>query len=323
MDINKDYYSILGLLQNAEQAVIKAAYKAMLTIHHPDKHLDNKAFAHEKTLEIMEAYKVLSNVDMRSQYDKDRLRKVEENQSTSEEGDAEDSENTDDIDTNYDEHESVYHTLDEDWDLVVKYYSDIDILERKLKILSPLLAFNFRLHILEKKNFETSDFTANRMESEYLEKYFGNNKLIQSFAKELLYLDKRDAAKELNKTVIVIGDLLEPKKVIIQICAQFKIENSKIYENLHLTQTFKKDEIGTKKPNSKTKLDICKKQINYAVFSTLICIFFMFIPHTLGYTIDLIIFISLIFSIRHIYIFSKKVNKIINTSDKLHKKKYL
>ena len=36
MNINKDYYAILGVLPNAENVVIKAAYRALSKLYHPD-----------------------------------------------------------------------------------------------------------------------------------------------------------------------------------------------------------------------------------------------------------------------------------------------
>src|SRR5690625_5976892 len=53
-----DYYQILGVIPSAETVVIKAAYRALASIYHPDKN-PNPA-AHEKTKAINEAYSVLS-----------------------------------------------------------------------------------------------------------------------------------------------------------------------------------------------------------------------------------------------------------------------
>ncbi len=39
---NKDYYGILGVTATAELAVIKAAYKALAAIYHPDKNSSNE-----------------------------------------------------------------------------------------------------------------------------------------------------------------------------------------------------------------------------------------------------------------------------------------
>ncbi|XP_063166201.1 cylicin-1-like [Candoia aspera] len=56
-----DYYKILGVTRNASHDDIKMAYRMQLKKWHPDKNPDNKKEAEEKSKEIMEAYKVLSN----------------------------------------------------------------------------------------------------------------------------------------------------------------------------------------------------------------------------------------------------------------------
>lgn len=66
-----DYYQILGLIPTAEAAVIKAAYRALISIYHPDR--NSAASAQEKTKEINEAYSVLSDPIRKSEYDKSRI----------------------------------------------------------------------------------------------------------------------------------------------------------------------------------------------------------------------------------------------------------
>ncbi|CAI5762817.1 Hypothetical predicted protein [Podarcis lilfordi] len=60
----KDYYEVLGIPQGATHHDIKTAYREKLKKWHPDKNPDNKKEAEEKSKEIMEAYKVLSNCVM-------------------------------------------------------------------------------------------------------------------------------------------------------------------------------------------------------------------------------------------------------------------
>ena len=48
-----DYYSILGLDNNADLDKIKASYRKLALLYHPDR--NKAADAHEKFLEISEA----------------------------------------------------------------------------------------------------------------------------------------------------------------------------------------------------------------------------------------------------------------------------
>ncbi|KAJ6665531.1 hypothetical protein lerEdw1_003372 [Lerista edwardsae] len=64
-----NYYEVLGVLHNASYDDIKGAYRMQLKKWHPDKNPGNKKEAEEKSKEIMEAYKVLSNKKKRNLYD--------------------------------------------------------------------------------------------------------------------------------------------------------------------------------------------------------------------------------------------------------------
>ena len=64
----KDYYSILGIDKDATDKEIKKAYRQKSLQYHPDKNPGNKE-AEEKFKEVAEAYRVLSDKDLRQRYD--------------------------------------------------------------------------------------------------------------------------------------------------------------------------------------------------------------------------------------------------------------
>lgn len=72
--MQKDYYQILAVIDSAEDAVIKAAYKALIQIYHPDRYEGDKHEANQKTKDILEAYRVLSDPDLRAEYNKTRVK---------------------------------------------------------------------------------------------------------------------------------------------------------------------------------------------------------------------------------------------------------
>lgn len=70
--MSKDYYRVLGVLDDAEDIVIKAAYKALAQRYHPDKWVGDKTEANRRMTEINEAYGVLSDPVKRKAYDSAR-----------------------------------------------------------------------------------------------------------------------------------------------------------------------------------------------------------------------------------------------------------
>lgn len=69
MSEKRDYYEVLGVAKNADDAEIKKAYRKLALKYHPDKNPDD-AGAEEKFKEAAEAYEVLSDSQKRAQYDR-------------------------------------------------------------------------------------------------------------------------------------------------------------------------------------------------------------------------------------------------------------
>ena len=69
----KDLYRILGVIDSAELVVIKAAYKALMMMYHPDRSEGNKEEAVRKSKDLNEAYAVLIDPEKRRKYDWDKL----------------------------------------------------------------------------------------------------------------------------------------------------------------------------------------------------------------------------------------------------------
>ncbi|MDR3031172.1 MAG: molecular chaperone DnaJ [Holosporales bacterium] len=65
----KDYYSVLGVKNNASQEEIKKAYRKLAVKYHPDKNQGDKS-AEEKFKEINEAYDTLKDDQKRAAYDR-------------------------------------------------------------------------------------------------------------------------------------------------------------------------------------------------------------------------------------------------------------
>jgi molecular chaperone DnaJ len=66
--MEKDFYAVLGVSKDADDAAIKKAYRKLARQHHPDQNQGNAA-AENRFKEIGEAYAVLSDPEQRRQYD--------------------------------------------------------------------------------------------------------------------------------------------------------------------------------------------------------------------------------------------------------------
>ena len=68
MSEKRDYYEVLGVSRNADEAQIKKAYRKLAKKYHPDTNAGD-ADAEQKFKEVTEAYTVLSDKEKRKLYD--------------------------------------------------------------------------------------------------------------------------------------------------------------------------------------------------------------------------------------------------------------
>lgn len=189
----KDYYRIIGVLNEAEDIVVRAAYKALAQRYHPDRWVGDKGQATRRIAEINEAYSVLSDPIKRKQYDE-----TTDNYAYQEE------KNTDELSS----------SVENEWKLVEEYYPDlVDVRQRLGKISKTLLA-SYQILMLEKKDFDHRLVIVKKLENEFMEKYFGTNSLIKIFAKDLFFMKRIDIVRELNTTVSVLGINVDADLVI-------------------------------------------------------------------------------------------------------------
>jgi DnaJ family protein C protein 3 len=69
----KDYYKVLGVPHDADELQIKAAYRKMTKLYHPDKAVKSgvtKEQAEKKMAAINEAYEVLSDPELKARFDR-------------------------------------------------------------------------------------------------------------------------------------------------------------------------------------------------------------------------------------------------------------
>lgn len=75
----KNYYEILEVNERASQEIIEKAYKILIKKYHPDLYVgEERQYAEQKVRDINEAYQVLSNDFLKSQYDMELQREKNE-----------------------------------------------------------------------------------------------------------------------------------------------------------------------------------------------------------------------------------------------------
>ena len=205
----KDFYRILGVIDSAEMVVIKAAYKALMMIYHPDRYEGDKEEAIKKTKEINEAYAVLIDPEKRKQYATEQSATKDQFEPDKKEKEPKNTGNNE---------------LEAGWLIAVELVKGLDDLYQNLHILSKDLAFTFKLKILETKRFDQAESIAEQFEAEFIEKFFGENKDIQKFSRWLLSKERRDAAKEINKIVAMSGSSLNAYDVIESIKRKHQLD---------------------------------------------------------------------------------------------------
>ncbi len=212
MDINKNYYETLGITPSAELAVIKAVYKALANKYHPDKNIGNAAQAEVKMRQINEAYEVLSDSSKRAAYDAARNKADEAVFEETEE-------------TLQSAEDLLAELIEKDWAVAEKYHPDVKACVEKLNRISRSLVLPFKIYVLNEQLFSKAKQIGNLMVEDYLRSYFGKDETILQYAYELLVDGDREAARELNRAIRVLGKDVQPEALIQSIDEEYQTEH--------------------------------------------------------------------------------------------------
>ena len=178
----KDYYRILGVLDDAEDIIIKAAYRALAQRYHPDKWGGNQNDATKRMAEINEAYSELSDTARRKKYDKEFFKFKSRNEESDEPSET--------------FNEEELNEIDEAWVLATEFYPSIKRDFEELRKINSVLANTFKVRLVETKNFNQSSEIKKQYEQEYSKRYYGENEYVRNFAKFLLTNNQKKAAVE-------------------------------------------------------------------------------------------------------------------------------
>ena len=197
----KNYYHILGLSfeSSPEKQLIEAAYKALVKLYHPDLYKGDKKSLSRKIREINESYETLSNEEKKKVYD-EKLK----NYHMSKSFDYSDQEFED---------KDVFNKkyIDEDWEIALLVYPELEKKKKKLSKYSQKLGFQFQFYLLETKEFYKFEIITERFINAFLERKFGTSTKIKLFSKILIENGFRKNAIYLNKLIKVLGSKSEDR----------------------------------------------------------------------------------------------------------------
>lgn len=205
----QDHYATLGVLPDAEEIVITAAYRALAQRYHPDRWTGDKAEGHRRMCRINEAYETIGNRARRAEYDKTRSSRSQQEFSSDEAQDYSEA------------FSSALADIEERWALACSIYPDLASLRSGLAKISTSLAFAYVTGLLELKAYDKRYDVAARLERNFLTRYFGSDERILKYAKILILDGHRAAAKALNKLVDVMGSEIDASLLITKIDEDF------------------------------------------------------------------------------------------------------
>ena len=206
---SEDYYAVLGVLPDAEDVVIIAAYRALAQRYHPDRWSGDLGEGHRRMSEINQAYAELGDKTRRAAYDS--VRTHTNKQEFTSDGEDERTE----------AFTSALKGLEDRWIIACRIYHDLIELRSRLARISTSLAFEFVYGLLETKNFSKRTQIALHLEKVFLERYFGTSQKILAYARSLIIAGRKKEAKALNQLVDVMGSELDPNLLIDQIEKDF------------------------------------------------------------------------------------------------------
>ena len=194
MSADRDYYAALGILPDAADVVVRAAFRALAQRYHPDR-CDARESAHARMCELNEAYAVLSDPAQRRAYDDARAAAPPPRCAFAE---------VDDEPAAYD------GPFDRDWRVATQYCGELAVLEERLRRFSWRLACAYRACLLEARDFDGRRRLAGLLEDHFLISHFGTQPRSLAFARNLIIAGERRAALALNEAVRIFGAAADP-----------------------------------------------------------------------------------------------------------------
>ena len=206
-----DHYAVLGVSPDAEDVVIKAAYRALAQRYHPDKNTGDPAYSRQRMSELNEAYRILGDPKLRAEYDKTR---------SPQSGHAYQQEEPPEQREAFD---AALAEMEDRWAIAVSIYPDLKDYRGSLARMSSSLAFGYVASLLESKAFERRAEIAAGLERNFLERFFGTDPQVIAYARDAILAGDKKAALALNRLVEVMGSGVDSNLLIKKVEDEFGV----------------------------------------------------------------------------------------------------
>ena len=202
-------YEVLGLPWESDFKLVKATYRSLVKIYHPDVFKGDKDFAKERLSQLNAAYEFLSDPEQKREFDK---KDHSENQ--------DEAQQDFDPDKNSNEFDEGINILKETWNFACDYYPELEKMYSDLKILSKESAFAFMAFVVETKEYAQAKSIAENLEDRFLTSKFSDDNQIKQIAKRALLEREIKFALELNKALKILGPNAKDK-ILLKLSEDF------------------------------------------------------------------------------------------------------
>ena len=214
-------YDVLGLPWASDSGLVKATFKSLVKIYHPDVFRGDKNFAKERLAQLNAAYEFLSDSEQKREFDK-----------SSQSRDQDEGQQDFDPERNSSEFDEGINILKENWDFACEYYPELKKLYSDLRKMSREPAFAFMAFVVETKEYAQAQSIAEILEDAFLTAKFSDDEQIKKIAKWALQQKEIKFAKELNKALKILGPKSKDK-VLMKLSEGFPTFTYRAYKDFN------------------------------------------------------------------------------------------
>lgn len=251
----KSYYQVLGVLDDAEDIVIRAAYRSLAAKYHPDKWGEDTQFANARMTEINIAHDCLSNSERRRIYD-------EELKSSNSGTESKKFEDEEQFDTDEEDAET--------WDLAVEFYPNLQNEYTTLSSINKSLANTYKIYLIKHQLFNKHIQVSKDMTEKFLEKYFGSSPDTRRLARDLLIRGEHRVARYLNDIITKLGKSVSYSQIDELLLKKFPKEmnpkGQSVSKKMTLRQTIESGNFSADEAMEVVKLCGLQATVKYSMF---------------------------------------------------------